>query len=112
MNFVLYSVTTFSLPVKQQGVWKVTNDIASALYRDRTDLIRILAFSNTACCMQCNPDPLIEMYTTIGVTSYYLCFPNLNKQEVLNIVGSVWSWSGVTQEGHSIFRTFSSFGQR
>ena len=111
MNFVLWSVETFSLPVKQQGVWKVTNDIASALYRDRTDLIRILAFSNTACCMQCNPDPLIEMYTTIGVTSYYLYFPNLNKHEVLTFV-RVWPWSGVTQEGHYIFRTFSSFGQR
>ena len=111
MNFVLYSVTTFSLPVKQQWVWKVTNDIASALYRDGTDLICILAFPNTACCMRCNPDPLIEMYTTIGVTSYYLYFPNLNKHEVLTFV-RVWPWSGVTQEGHYIFRTFSSFGQR
>ena len=68
---------TFSLPVKQQGVWKrqaaetptclsfikvkmqspkeievVTNLIATALYCDRTDLVPILTFSNTACCIQ------------------------------------------------------------
>ena len=68
---------TFSLPVKQQGIWKcqaaetptclsfikvkmqspkeievVTNLIATALYCDRTDLIPILTFSNTACCIQ------------------------------------------------------------
>ena len=68
---------TFSLPVNQEEVWKhqasesptslsffkvkmqshkeieeVTNLVASALYRDRTDLIPILDFSNTACCIQ------------------------------------------------------------
>ena len=67
---------TFSLPVKQQGIRKcqaaetptcfsfikvkmqspkeieiVTNLIAIALYRDRTDLIPILTFSNTVCCI-------------------------------------------------------------
>ena len=31
---------------------EATNLIASALHRDKTDLIPILAFSNTACCIQ------------------------------------------------------------
>ena len=33
-------------------IGEVTNLIDSALYRDKTDLIHILAFSNTACYIQ------------------------------------------------------------
>ena len=77
VNFVLWSVLAFSLPVKQQWIWKcqaavtptclsfikvkmqspkeveeVTNLIATALYCDRTDLVPILTFSNTAFCIK------------------------------------------------------------
>ena len=70
---------TFSLPVKQQGIWKcqaaetptclsfikvkmqspkeievVTNLIATALYRDKS------------AAYICIPDPLTRIYTTIG----------------------------------------------
>ena len=97
---------TFSLPVKQQRIWKcqaaetpiclsfmkvkmqspkeievVTNLIATALYCDRTDLIPILTFSNTACGIQLHSRS----------TTYYLYFPNLNIHEMLNFL-RVWVW--------------------
>ena len=107
---------TFSLPIKQQGVWmpscrdtnmchhvflfflsfflskeikKVTNLIASALYRQRTELIPTLAFSNTACCIQLQSwsiNPRCIQLLDKHLTAYYLYFLNLNIHESLNFV--------------------------
>mgnify|MGYP001800766754 CR=1 FL=1 len=58
---------SYQLPVKQQWIWKcqaaekevVTNVIASALYRDRTDLIPIFQpFLTLPVAYNCIPDPL------------------------------------------------------
>ena len=107
----------FSLPVKQQGIWKcqaaetptclsfievqspkkievVTNLIVTALYRDRTDHLPILTFSKTACCIQLHSrsvDPKFIQLLDKHLTSYQLYFPNLNIREMLNLV-RLWVW--------------------
>ena len=73
----LFCGVTFSLlptflsliKVKMQSpkeIEVVTNLIATALYRDRTDLQPILTFSDTAFCIQLHSWSKQEMHTTIG----------------------------------------------
>ena len=137
VNFILWSLGTFSLPVKQQRIWKcqaaetptclsfikvkmqsskeievVTNLIATPLYHGRTDLIPILTFSKTACCIQLHSwssNMKCKQLMDKHLTSYYLYFQNLKIHEMLNFVRV---GSGVTKEVHAIFWTFGSFGQR
>ena len=124
VNFVLWSVVTISPPIKQQGVWKRqaaetptclpfflkgenaisqrnwdTNHIASALYRDRSDIIPMLAFSNTACCIQWQSwsiNPKCIQLLDKHLTSYYHYFLNLNNAKCWILYGP---GTGVTQDG-------------
>ena len=86
---------SFFLKVKMKSpkeIEVVTNLIATALYCDRTDLIPILNFSNTACCIQLyswSINPKFIQLLDKHLTYYNLYFPNLNIHELLNFL-RVW----------------------
>ena len=64
-----------------QWNWGSNQLIATALYCDRTDLIPILTFYNTACCIQLHSwsiNPKFIQLLDKHLTSNYLYFPNLN----------------------------------